>query len=215
MTIIAQYTDSEYWQPGYGEGESGTPPFSPLDTVATQYRNSPTVLQLIANFKQYVDPGLNFQMFYDYIWNIATAQGFGLDILGRIVNVSRQLNVPAIYPTTVAPGVRNLTDDQFRPVLYAKALANISGTSSSEMNKVLRTLFAGRGNAYIEDLGGMTIRHKFLFALQPVEFAIIAQSGAVAHPAGVQSSVFNVQPYFGFSEAESWSTFGENTFAAY
>lgn len=213
--MTTEYVDSGYWSPGYSEGESGARPFSPLDTVATQYRNSPTLLQLIANFKQYVDPSLNFQTFHDYVWNVATAQGFGLDVLGRIVGTSRQVNVPAIYPTMVAPGTRNLTDDQFRTVIYGKALANIVSTSSKDINTVLRLLFPGRGNAFVEDLGSMRIKYKFLFALQAVEFAIILQSGAVAHPAGVQTSLFSVQPYFGFTEADSWSTFGENTFAAY
>jgi hypothetical protein len=215
MTSPTSYVDDDYWQPGYSEGESGTAPFSPLDTVASQYRNSPTLLQLIASFNQYVNPSLNFQQFYDWVWNIQTAKGFGLDILGRIVGTSRQIVVPAIYPVTVAPGVRNLTDDQFRPVVLAKALSNIVGTSSEGINSVLRALTPDRGNAFVDDVGDMRIRYKFLFALRPVEFAIIAQSGAVTHPAGVQTSVFNVQPYFGFSESESWSTFGENVFAAY
>jgi len=215
MTPPTAYVDPEYWQPGYGDGENGDPPFSPLDTVASQYRNSPTLLQLIANFKQYVDPSLNFQKFYEYVWDIRTAQGFGLDILGRIVGTSRQVTVPAIYPATVAPGVRNLTDDQFRPVALAKALSNIVGTSSAEINGVLRALFADRGNAYVQDLGGMRIKYTFLFELQPTEFAIILQSGALSHPAGVQTAILSVQPYFGFTEADSWSTFGENVFAAY
>lgn len=215
MTTNTAYVDDDYWLPGYSEGDGGIPLFAPLDTVAHQYRNSPTLLQLISNFSQYVDSSADFQRFYDNVWNIQTAQGFGLDILGRLVGVSRQVNVPAIFPLAVSPGIRNLTDDQFRVVIYAKALANIVSTSCPDLNRVLTALFPGRGSAYVEDLGGMRIKNKFLFALQPTEFAIIAQSGAVMHPAGVQSSIFNVQPYFGFGEAESWSTFDENPFAAY
>lgn len=209
------YTDVDYWVPGYSEGDEDGAPFSPLDTVITQYRNSPTILQLIANFSQCVDTSADFQNLYDNVLNIQTAQGFGLDILGRIIGVSRQLTVPAIYPVTVAPGLRNLTDDQYRTLLYAKALNNISGSSSADINAVLRMLFAGRGNAFALDLGNMQLRYSLLFALEPHEFAIMAQSNAVPRPAAVESSMQVVQSYFGFGEALSWSTFGESPFAAY
>lgn len=187
----------------------------PSDTVASQYKNSPTLLQLIDNFNQYIDPGANLQAFYDLVWNIDTAQGFGLDILGRIVGASRQVNVPAVFPVRVAPGLRSLTDDQFRILLYATALTNISGTSIPEINTVLRRLFAGRGNAYAVDNLDMSIRYALAFAATGYDFAIMAQSNALPRPAAVKTSISTIQPYFGFSEAGSWSTFGEATFAAY
>lgn len=191
------------------------PTLDPLDTVASQYKNSPTLMQLIDNFRQYIDPSQNFEDFYNLVWNVDTAQGFGLDILGRIVGVSRQLNVPAIYPVLVAPGLRSLTDDQFRQLILAKALTNISGSSAADINAALRLLFAGRGNASVVDNLDMSIRYRFMFALGGVEFAIMAQSGAVPKPAAVSTTISTIQPYFGFSEPGSWSTFGEATFAAY
>lgn len=209
------YVDGDYWQPGYCDGDDGTHVFSPLDTVASQYRSSPTLLQLIANFNQYINPSADFQNFYEIVWNIDTSQGFGLDVLGRILNVSRQLNVPAIYPILVAPGLRNLTDDKYRTLLYTKALANISATSCPGINKVLRTLFPGRGNAFVTDQGDMRMTYSFLFGLDGYEFAIMTQSNAVPKPAAVKATVSTVQPYFGFSEAASWSTFGENQLASY
>lgn len=63
-------------------------------TVISQYANSPTLLQWLDNMNQYLDQAENFAQFYVYVWNVETAQGFGLDILGRIVNVSRLLNIP-------------------------------------------------------------------------------------------------------------------------
>jgi hypothetical protein len=63
-------------------------------TVISQYANSPTILQLCQNLNQYIDQSANFANFYNYVWNVDTAVGFGLDIWGAIVNVSRLLNIP-------------------------------------------------------------------------------------------------------------------------
>ena len=63
-------------------------------TVISQYANSPTLLQLVSNMNQYIDQTANFANFYTYVWNVLTARGFGLDIWGKIVNVSRLLRIP-------------------------------------------------------------------------------------------------------------------------
>ena len=63
-------------------------------TLISQYANSPTLLQLVANLNQYLDQSQNFANFYNYVWNVDTAQGFGLDIWGAIVGVSRLLYIP-------------------------------------------------------------------------------------------------------------------------
>ena len=63
-------------------------------TVISQYANSPTLLQLIQNFNQYFDQSQNMTNFYQYVWNVESAQGFGLDIWGKIVGVGRALNIP-------------------------------------------------------------------------------------------------------------------------
>jgi hypothetical protein len=78
---------------------SGTPPavgnvFDFEATIISQYANSPTILQLAANLNEYIDQSANFANFYNYVWNVDTAVGFGLDIWGKIVNVSRLLEIP-------------------------------------------------------------------------------------------------------------------------
>jgi len=185
-------------------------------TVVSQYANSPTITQLISGFDQSIDPQADFGNFYSQIWNIDTAQGFGLDIWGRILGVSRQINVPAIYPVMVAPGLTDLTDDQYRTLLLVKAMTNISACTAPGINKALTALFAGRGNAYTVNLGNMHMQYKFLFALQPYEFAVMLNSDVTPSPAGVDcSSLFSIEPYFGFTEAISWQPFGQGVFAAY
>lgn len=63
-------------------------------TVISQYANSPTILQLVQNLNQYIDQSTNFANFYNFVWNVDTAVGFGLNIWGKIVGVSRLLQIP-------------------------------------------------------------------------------------------------------------------------
>ena len=63
-------------------------------TVISQYQTSPTLLQLIENMETYIDPLTNLDAFYVNIWNIYSASGYGLDVWGRIVGVTRTIRVP-------------------------------------------------------------------------------------------------------------------------
>ena len=183
------------------------------DTVVSQYANSPTILALIQNFNSYIDPAADITAFYNLVWNVDTAVGHGLDIWGRIVGVGRVLHVAAgrylgfdeattasadpfnqspFY--TGAPTTSNfaLSDDAFRLLIYAKALANISDGSIPSINQVLMKLFPSRGNCYVADGENMTLAYTFTFTLTPVENAIVSQSGVLPKTVGVAASV--VQP---------------------
>jgi len=67
-------------------------------TIISQYGPSRTISQLCRNIDFYIDPRADFDTFYSYVWNVETAVGFGLDIWGEIVNVSRNINVPVDTP---------------------------------------------------------------------------------------------------------------------
>ena len=161
-----------------------------LQTVISQYGNSPTILALIESFNAAVDPTADIDNFLTHVWQVDTAQGFGLDIWGRVVGVSR------IIPTNPATV---LTDAQFLELILLKALANISRASSYSINTLLLDWMAGRGRAYVNDLGNMEIRYNFEFALEPFEIDIITQSGIFLRPAGVGGWMVNTAlPVFGF-----------------
>lgn len=199
-----------------GEGSS----FVFWATVISQYANSPILTQLIQNFDECVNQTQNFDNFYDDIWNIATAQGVGLDIWGRIVGVSRVIQLPgsASYfgfeeagtgnansnpfgPGGTSPfytGVPNtgnvaLSDDAFRTLIYAKALANISDGSIKAINQLLINLFPGQGgNAYVTDGQNMTMTYTFNWVLTPVQLSIVSQSGILPKPVGVAASIVHL-----------------------
>ena len=64
-------------------------------TILSQYDASPTLLSMIESFNDAIDPTANIAAFYENIWNVNTANGYGLDVWGQIVGVSRYLQVSA------------------------------------------------------------------------------------------------------------------------
>lgn len=177
-------------------------------TIISQYANSPTLLKLIRNFNDYIDPTCDIDNFYDFIWNVDTAQGFGLDIWGRIVGVSRALLQNTAYAND---------DTVFRELIYLKALSNISASSSPAINQLLTNWMSGRGRCYVTDRGNMELIYNFEFMLQPFEITIIQSGGIFLRPAGVGSAIVTaIYPVFGFSEAGTATAapFGQAPFLA-
>jgi hypothetical protein len=182
-------------------------------TLISQYGTSSVIAQLVQNMGQYFDQYTNWENFYNFVWNVNTAQGFGLDIWGTIVGVSRLLHVPnsgltfgfqdSSSPSDVTPfnvGPFNsigsvstqsyvLPDAGYRTLILTKALSNISAMSAPSINQLLQNLFPGLGNAYVIDNHDMSMTFFFAFPLTTVQEAIIAQSGVLAHPAGVQLNI--------------------------
>lgn len=206
-------------------------------TITSQFANSPTIVGLVTNMNAYIDQAANFQKFYDFVWNVNTAQGFGLDIWGRIVDVKRtlQINAPVFnfgfndgvndtapfgsapfYAGVPATSTYSLSDNAYRTLILAKALANISATTSQALNQLLKNLFPNRGRCYVNDMGGMAMRYTFEFYLLPYEVAIVTSSGVLPHGAGVSVSVLQVDlPHiFGFAEmgTHDAAPFGQGAF---
>lgn len=178
---------SDFFPPGpqanaIGQFEIGVSPIGTIpsfnwqDTVISQYANSPRLLQLLENLNGYLDQTENFDNFFDMIWNIDTAVGFGLDVWGRILNIKRTLPVDAgsylgfeealdltevgfnqegFYSAPPATDNYALTDDAYRLLLLAKAAANICNGSIPALNRILMGLFPNRGNAYVLEGSGI------------------------------------------------------------
>ena len=189
------------------------PTFNVWKTIIAQYANSAILTRLIENMDAYLDPTINFQNFFDQVFNVDTAIGHGLDVWGRIVGVSRVLSVPSSdeylgfeealpgsEPFNQAPffsgqQVTNnfiLTDNAYRTLIFVKALANICDGSIPAINQILLNLFPNRGNCFVVDNLDMTMAYKFEFVLSALELAIIAQSGALPKSTGVSTSVITI-----------------------
>lgn len=192
--------------------DSGAPPGSSFDwfaTVISEYANSPVLLKLIENIAAYVDPTADVNAFYTLVMNVDTATGYGLDVWGRIVGVSRVLRLPGDqdyfgfsessdgfpFNQAIFFGGGNLTenyslsDAAYRRLILAKALANICDGSIPAINQILINLFGDYGNCYVTDGGDMTMTYTFGGSLSPVDFAIVSQSGVLPRPVGVTATV--------------------------
>lgn len=187
-----------------------------------QYASSPVIQQLIADRASYFPNDWQDQ-FYDNIWNIDTAQGVGLDIWGRIVVIGRNIQIPVVdyfgftttptqswdpfgqqsfYTGPTSTTTFRLADNAYRVLILAKALANIAKTDARNLNRVLQQLFPGRGRAWVNDLGSMSMRYNFEFALEPWEMAVLVSGGVLPRPAGVGATIAQIPTdTFGFFEA--------------
>lgn len=197
------------------------------DTIISQYANSPTLNQLIANMNDYIDPRANLDAFYRLVWDIDSEEisTHGLDIWGRIVGVGRSLvQLPSgdcigfdeghnfqpfgqavFYNAAESSRQRQLADDEYKTLIKIKALSNISATSVPALNKLLGQLFPGR-HCYVMDVGDMELLYVFHFFLTANEYALLTQSGIMPKPAGVRVSILQLgdtTQVFGFAESEA------------
>lgn len=190
-----------------GESPIGvaTLPFDWLATVYSQYANSPVLMALVQDIAAWFDPAMLVDYFYDNVWNVQTATGWGLDVWGRIVGVNRTVTAPVtkflgfeeatafsadpfnqspLYSGVTAVQNYTLSDDTYRQLVMAKAAANIWDGSIPGLNSILRILFPGQ-QAYVTDGLDMSMTFTFGFALSPVQQTIIINSGILPRPAGV------------------------------
>jgi hypothetical protein len=202
---------------GIGQFQIGVSPIgelSPYDewaSVISQYANSPILTAMISSFNAAVDQTENIEDLYDMVWNVLTAEGWGLDVWGRIVGVIRTLHLPGgatnyigfneagsswtgfgqggFYSGGALTENYVLADNDFRRLVLAKAATNICDGSIPAINAILLRLFPLRGNSYVIDGLDMTMTYRFEFPLTPVELAIVLQSGALPNPCGVVISI--------------------------
>lgn len=194
---------------------------SPMDTILAQYANSPTIVGLVESFNQCIDPSKDIDLVFSQIFDIDTAEGFGLDIWGRILGISRDIKYKILWKTFGFRGSGLLpfnqgtfahaggsgttttfstTDAFYRRMLIAKAMTNISDASIVSINAVLAYLFEGRGRVYAQDTGDMQIRYVFSFNLTSEDRALINTGDIIPRPAGVLVKVLRSIPAstFGF-----------------
>lgn len=182
--------------------------FDVRQTFLSQYANSPVITSLLGQIGDAIDAQARVDGFFSWVWDISQAQGFGLDIWGRILGVTRALyvlqdgflgfstmpeaqpfNQGVFYSSTALTTNYNLSDDAFRVLLLVKAALNITNSSIPAINAALMTLFSGYGNSYARDNGDMTMTYVFGASLSKVDYAIVTQSGALPKPVGVSFTV--------------------------
>lgn len=194
-----------------GVSAIGGIPFNWQQTLISQYANDPVMLALLLSVSENIDPAQSIDDFYDYVWNVNSAQGFGLDIWGDIVGISRYLNTTSkflgfeeagtlsadpfnqspFYSGNMGKGIVALSDPNFKTLVLAKGAANVCNGSIISINALMNYIWAGRGGAWCTDGENMTMTYTFNFTLTPVDISII-ETGVLPKPCGVSYSIVQI-----------------------
>ena len=195
-----------------GVSPIGGPTFDWWQTVLSQYANNTTLIPWIDAVSQSLDGNEDVANWYNLVWNVLTAQGWGLDVWGAIVGVGRNLPVsnqffgfeeasdPSLIGYNQAPyfngsfgtSTATLSDNVFRQLVLAKAATNITDCSIPAINQILLMLFGSSGVCYCTDGGDMTMTYTFDFTLSPIQLSIVETSNVLPKPAGVSVTIVQV-----------------------
>jgi len=202
------------------------------DTILRQYNNSTKLKSVIYTFNDVVDVSSIVNKFYDNVFNLNTANSYGLDVWARIVDVSRYVkfdsvgevfgfegqnlstfNQGSFYSGKKITTTLKLADDFFRTVIKAKAAVNISNTSIEDANKILANIFKDKGKPFVTDNLDMSMHYVFPFHLKDNEISLIKNSNILPRPSGVKLRGIITVPkqVFGFF-GSNCQTFNNGTF---
>jgi Protein of unknown function (DUF2612) len=172
-------------------------------TLLSRYANRPILVSLISSFNAAMDPTANIEAFLQYIWNVRSAVGYGLDVWGTIVDVLRV--VPSSPPLTLA-------DSDYQTLILVKAAANIGNVTIPTLNKLFREIFSGSGLVFVQDNLNMTLTYVFLFQPTAAQLAIVESSGVLPRPAGVLVN-YSWQNFIGPYNTSPYNTIPYNYFS--
>lgn len=146
------------------------------DVVLSQYSTSPRLMGLMAACQAQMDACPDMELFHHNVFDLDTATGVSLDLWGQILGISRSLQTdsgPIIWE-----------DDDYKFLLWQKALANISDATAATLTRLL-TAYFDEGQAYILDNQDMTIRVVTEFFATDTQSAILENYGLLCLGAGV------------------------------
>lgn len=184
------------------------------DTILRQYGDAESLQKMIELEWQSISINAFIDDFYEKIWNINTANSYGLDIWGKIIDLSRvmpyklegvffgfkEAEVPMTTTTTDPQpwstypfyskkygnneGTVVLSDDLYRKALMMKAFHNITDMTIPSINSSLMSLFGSSGNAWVSREGANAIAYRFDFTPSTQELALIQNSSILPVPPG-------------------------------
>lgn len=171
--------------------------------IQSQYAASPVLLALAEGMQTQLDPHEDVDLLYEKLFNIYTAEGYGLDNWGTI------LQIPRLIEDETTGALLNLDDDYYRLLLLYKAMANISASTAEAQNRLLAVLVnTDIGNfpraAYVLEVDTMVIRWVFEDFLDDIQLAVFKAAGTLTRGAGVGWELYAVDPdnVFGFDGSE-------------
>lgn len=179
--------------------------------MISQYANSPKFVALVEGLRGIFSNAKLISDWFNVVYNIKTAQGFGLDIWGKILNQGRNFTY-----TNESTGVQTdyylegeLTvdgtyfsaeqvEELYRKVLFMKAMSLITNATEKSLNELLQFYFEGR-RVYVIQYDTMKLRYVFEVPVSKLEKSIFT-SDLLPKPTGV-GATFRYLPknsYLGF-----------------
>ena len=206
------------------------------ETVQSQYATSKRMRAAIDAFWQAINPKSDIDLLYKKLVNPRTAEGWGLDVWGRIVAIGRSYlavdDDTPYFGFDPPEGVKNerlnsfgnapfykqvmgkvrLADTMYRTYVFLKALINISNSSLASLNQAVKLLFPD-ADIQILHTGTMVLRVLVLSPLSESDKAALDNLSWI--PAGVGLEMYQVvTPTFGFA-GTGLKNFNNGTFATY
>lgn len=178
-----------------------------LQALIWQYDNAPRLQKLLQHKQDWYNEN-NTQFWSDWlknVFNITTANDFGLTVWGKLLRVERTY--------TVDGQPYSLDTEQYRLLLKGRLLFLSMNGSVPEINNYLHLIFGERGRVYVIDNQDMTIRYVLEFQPTPSERVVLLNTSVLPRPAGVGYKINVIQPKqtFGF-RGQNLETFNNGTF---
>ncbi|MDY3115992.1 MAG: DUF2612 domain-containing protein [Sutterella sp.] len=170
---------------------AGVSDFTGMDSPALQpqYSHTKRIRGLGMLFRDQIDASYDMDNFLFDVFDPSTAQGVFLDMWGEKVGAKRNLIVDG---TEV-----RLSDEAYRFLVFYKALANVSDSTTETLNRLLTKLLKIR--VFVLDRGDMTIAVHVLGRLSSEQRAIFKALGLYTRGAGVGFNIYVIDPnVFGF-----------------
>lgn len=184
--------------------------------MLAQYANSPTIVKLVTGINEQLNNAKTIEDWYRLVFNLKTAQGYGLDIWGKILNQSRRFKYideneqeQEIYlqGAQTIGGVSYTADqieEKYRMILFFRSFSYVGNCTLQSLNTMLNFFFLSQLNnenkiVRVIDYGTMAIEAYFSFFVEKLDKAIIT-SDLFPHPTGVKVN-FRFVPngeWFGF-----------------
>lgn len=205
-------------------------------TIQSQYSSSPRITALINAFWECLKPKADIELIYRKLFDPRTAEGWGLDVWGRIVAVGRSFlavdedapyfgfNPPeGVYNDRLgnmnnAPfykiikGKVELNDTAYRTYVFLKAMINIGDSTLASLNRMVKSLFPD-ADVKILHSGTMALRILILSSMSSADKTALLNLPWL--PAGVGLEMYQViTPTLGFA-GTGLQNFNHGTFATY
>ncbi len=117
-----------------------------LKNIFWQYDSAEKLKSLITQKQAYYDKAFTtfWQNWYKNVFDLSTANTFGLNLWGFILNLPRQIK-------SKSGNVAILNDEQYRILLKGQFLKFKSGGTVPEINEYLKAAFGNLGEIYVLD----------------------------------------------------------------